>query len=49
MGIGDCAGLPEEDLKVAMEQSLARLERKKAAEAEEEAAAAAVALDTNIK
>ena len=41
MGVGDCAGLPEEDLKMAMDESLARLERKKAAEAAAEAEAAA--------
>ena len=31
MGIGDCAGLPEEDLQKAMDESLRRMERRKAA------------------
>ena len=41
MGIGDCAGLPEEELKAAMDESLRRLERRQA-----EAAAAAATTTT---
>ena len=44
MGVGDCAGLPEEDLKMAMDESLVRFERKKAA-----AEAAAAEVDANIQ
>ena len=54
MGVGDCAGLPEEDLKMAMDESLVRFERKKAAAeaaaAEAAAAEAAAAeVDANIQ
>ena len=41
MGIGDCAGLPEDELKAAMEESARRLETRRArdeAEAAERAA-----------
>ena len=39
MGIGDCAGLPESELRAAMELSKARLEARMATEAVEAAAA----------
>lgn len=43
MGIGDCAGLPESELRAAMELSKARLEARMAAEAAAEAVEAAAA------
>ena len=43
MGIGDCAGLPESELRAAMELSKARLEARMAAEAAEAAVEAAAA------
>lgn len=36
MGVGDCAGLPEEELVAAMDESVKRLQARKAREAEEE-------------
>ena len=36
MGVGDCAGLPEEELVAAMDESVKRMQARKAKEAEEE-------------
>ena len=36
MGVGDCAGLPEEELVAAMDESVKRLQARKAKDAEEE-------------
>ena len=36
LGVGDCAGLPEEELVAAMDESVKRLQARKAKEAEEE-------------
>ena len=36
MGIGDCAGLPEEELVAAMDESVKRMQARKAKDAEEE-------------
>ena len=33
MGVGDCAGLPEDELKAAMEESARRLEARRARDA----------------
>ena len=45
LGIGDCAGLPEEELRAAMELSRRRVEARIAAEAAEAAVAAEAAAD----
>ena len=45
LGIGDCAGLPESELRAAIELSKARVEARMAAEAAEAATAAAEAVE----
>ena len=45
MGIGDCAGLPESELRAAIELSKARVEARMAAEAAEAATAATEAVE----
>ena len=41
MGVGDCAGLPEDELRAAMARSVEKLEARRAREAAEEAELAA--------
>lgn len=45
LGIGDCAGLPESELRAAIELSKARVEARMAAEAAEAATAATEAVE----
>ena len=49
LGIGDCAGLPEEELRAAMELSKRRVEARIAAEAAVAAEAAADAVAAEVR